>query len=258
MSLAGWGCNNGRVVSELPPPSSRRSGKTPSVKGLVVKEFVKWYEETRGRDATLRAYRRLPVELQVHLDPQRDTFGLLASTWYPVSVVTGMLETIMLGLDHGARASLLRDGIQHAISTTLTGVYRVLFQTLVTPERHAKYAQKIWNQYYNTGTVVGEMRDECHSEQTVTDWQGHHPLLCELSLSSLTLFHEHMGCKNVRVRRTSCVLDARVSAARLRRPSSTKIRAVRVGEDLPTGAPPASGSDPQLAACRFLIQWDPR
>ena len=126
----------------------------------------------------------------------------------------------------------------------------------MTPERHARYAQKIWNQYYNTGIVTGEMRDACHSEQMVTDWEGHHPLLCELSLSSLTVFHEHMGCKNVRVRRTSCVLDSRMSAARLRRPSSTKILAVRPAEAF--AAPAAPGSEPLLAACRFLIQWDPR
>ena len=258
MSLAGCSCNNGGAVLELPAPSSSRSGKTPAIKGLVVMEFVKWYEKTRGREAALRAYRSLPVELQVHLDPQRDNFGLLASTWYPVTVATGVLETITLGLDHDERAVLLRDGIHHALGSTLTGVYRVLFQTLVTPERHARYAQKIWNQYYNTGSVTAEMRDECHSEQVVTDWEGHHPLLCELSLSSLTVFHEHMGCKNVLVRRTSCVLDSRMSAARLRRPSSTKIRAVRAGEQAAAPAPAAPGSDPRLAACRFLIQWDPR
>ncbi len=203
----------------------------------------------------MRAYASLPAELRAHLDPQRDSYGILASTWYPSALVGVMLETITLGLDHDDRAALLQDGVRHAIGSTLTGVYRMLFQTLITPERHAKYAQTIWNQYYNTGTVVGVMRDDCHSEQTVTNWAGHHPLLCELSLSSLTAFHEHMGCENVRVRRTSCVLDARAAARR--RPSSTKIRAVGAGDGTPP-VPPAPGSDPQLAACRFLIQWDPR
>jgi len=201
----------------------------------------------------MRTYTSLPAELRAHLDPERESFGILASTWYPAAMVGVMLETITVGLDHDDRAALLRDGVHHAIGSTLTGVYRVLFETLVTPERHAKYAQKIWNQYYNTGTVVGAMRDEHHSEQTVTDWAGHHPLLCELSLSSLTVFHEHMGCTNVRVRRTSCVLDARAAARR--RPSSTKIPVVRPGETTPP-VPSAPGSDPQLAACRFLIQWD--
>jgi hypothetical protein len=237
-------------------PHSLRPGKVPSIKGLVFKEFVKWYEESRGRERTLRAYDSLPEELRDHLDPQREHFGLLASTWYPASIVSGMLEAITFGLAPDERAALLRDGVHHAIGVTLTGVYKVLFQTLVTPERHAKYAQKIWNQYYNTGTVVGEMLEANRSQQIVTDWPGHHPLLCELSISSLTVFHEHMGCKNVRVRRTSCVLDARLSARHARRPSSTKMRAVRPDED--AGAPPAPPSTPRIEACQFLIQWDER
>lgn len=34
----------------------------PSIKGLVVKEFVRGYEATRRREATLHAYRSLPEE----------------------------------------------------------------------------------------------------------------------------------------------------------------------------------------------------
>ena len=255
MSLAGARGNNVGVLPVPPPPSSV-PGKTPSIKGLVFKEFVRWYEDTRGHEAALEAYRSLPEELQRHLDPERECFGILASTWYPVTVVSGLLESITLGLAHEARGTFLRAGVHHSIGVTLTGVYRVLFQTLVTPERHARYAQKIWNQYYNTGTVVGVMLDEHRSEQIITDWAGHHPILCELSLSSLTVFHEHMGCKNVRVRRTSCVLDSRAAAARLRRPSSTKLRAVQPSEVSPL--PPPSSAEPVVPACRFLIQWDDR
>jgi hypothetical protein len=248
VSLARAGCNNESVVPVPPPPSSV-TGKTPAIKGLVFKEFVRWYEDTRGHDATLQAYGSLADDLRRHLDPDRECFGILASTWYPVAIVSGLLEAITFGLAPDDRSALLRDGVHHAIGVTLTGVYRVLFQTLVTPERHAKYAQKIWNQYYNSGTVVGTMLDENRSEQVVTDWSGHHPLLCELSLSSLTVFHEHMGCKNVRVRRTQCLLDARLGGSRSRRPSSMRMRAVRPGETPPSDDVPA---------CRFLIQWDGR
>ncbi len=225
---------------------------------------MKWYDDTRGRELTLRAYQSLPPELRAHLDPERECFGILASTWYPVHIVSGLLESITLGLAPEERSTLLRNGVHHAIGVTLTGVYKVLFQTLVTPERHAKYAQKIWNQYFNTGTVVGAMLDANRSEQIITDWPGHHPLLCELSISSLTVFHEHMGCTNVRVRRTSCVLDARMSARHARRPSSTHMRAVRRTDDaapappssIPVSVPRAPPSEPYVAACRFLIQWD--
>jgi hypothetical protein len=156
-----------------------------------------------------------------------------------VEVAGGMLEAITFGLTREQRSELLRTGVEQAVGSTLTGVYKVLFKTLVTPERHAKYAQKIWDNYYNTGTVQGRMLDEHRSEQWVTNWPGHHPLLCELSISSLTVFHQHMGCTNVKVNRTACVLDARMSTLPARRLSTTP-------------------STPELEGCQFVIQWQSR
>lgn len=180
----------------------------PRVKGIAFREFVRWYEQTHGREATLKAWRAVPDSLRVELDPDREMFGLLASTWYPIGVATALLEAITWGLGPDERSALLRNGVTHALDVTISGVYRVLFERLVTPERHAKYAQKIWSNFYNTGEVVGRIVGPGRAEQLVRDWNGHHPLLCEMSLSSLTLFHERMGCKNVKVSRTSCVRDA--------------------------------------------------
>ena len=235
--------------------------KVPSIKGLVFREFVRWYEATRGREAALRARDALPLELRAHLDPDRDSFGLLAGSWYPTSIAGGMLESITWGLGPLERSAMLREGIEHAVGTTLTGVYRVLFKTLVTPERHAKYAQKIWDNYYNTGIVQGAMLAENRSEQWVKDWSGHHPLLCELSIWSLTVFHQHMGCKNVKVSRSRCVLDAtRSMRGGVRRPSSTQMRAVgaMMGDGQPAQIPPLAPVESRGEACRFLIQWDSR
>jgi len=202
------------------------------MKGLVFREFVRWYEDTRGRELTLRAYRSLPDTLRAHLDPDREYFGLLAASWYPTEIATAMLESITWALTPEQRTTLLRTGVEHAVGVTLTGVYKILFRTLVTPERHAKYAQKIWDNYYNTGIVEGRMLGENRSEQWVTDWSGHHPLLCELSIWSLTAFHQHMGCSDVKVSRSACVLDGQ--------------RSLR------------SGLQPEAAGCRFLIQWRSR
>lgn len=218
----------------------------------------------------MRAYGSLSPELKTHLDPDRESFGVLAGSWYPTPIVTGLLEAITWGLAPDQRSALFRQGVQHAVGVTLTGVYRVLFRTLVTPERHAKYAQKIWDNYYNSGIVSGAMLGETRSEQWVTDWPGHHPLLCELSIWSLTVFHEHMGCKNVKVRRSSCVVDGQMSK---RRTSSEKMRAVSPVSENSMAPPPPSSSmrvvpsappsgpdsaEPPVEGCRFLIQWSER
>ncbi len=233
--------------------------KVPAIKGLVLREFIRWYEATRGREVALRARDALPLELRAHLDPERELFGLLAGSWYPASVASGLLESITSGLGPLQRTAMLREGIEHAVGTTLTGVYRVLFKTLVTPERHAKYAQKIWDNYYNTGIVQGAMLADNRSEQWVKDWPGHHPVLCELSIWSLTVFHQHMGCTNVKVNRSRCVLDGQHSTrGGVRRPSSTQMRAVgaMMGEGQPAQIPPLAPVESHGEACRFLIQWD--
>lgn len=240
----------------MSPPTSRapERAKTPSIKGLVFREFVRWYEETRGREATMRAYASLGEHLRTHLDPDRDCFGILAGSWYPVDIVGGMLESITWGLTLEQRSALLRSGVNHSVGVTLTGVYKVLFKTLVTPERHAKYAQKIWDNYYNTGTVRGRMLAENRSEQWVIDWSGHHPLLCELSIWSLTVFHEHMGCTNVKVSRSACVLDSQPSLRGPRRSSSTNMKAVDPVKPTEPRIEPEERPD----GCRFLIQWQMR
>ena len=155
----------------------------------------------------LRAIASLPIELQPLINPDIDHYGLLAGSWYPTALAVGLLEHVTWGLHPEQRAAMLRGGVEHAVGVTLTGVYRVLFNTLMTPERHAKYAQKIWDNYYNTGKVVGEIVGPGRAEQHVTEWTGHHLILCELSIWSLTTFHQHMGCKNVKVLRNACILS---------------------------------------------------
>jgi hypothetical protein len=225
--------------------------RAPCLKGIVFREFVQWYEQTRGRDAALRAYDSLTPELRAHLDPQRDYFGLLPGSWYSVHIATGMLEAITWGVGPEERTAMLRAGVEHAVGVTLTGVYRVLFQTLVTPDRHAKYAQKIWSNYYNTGTVEGRILGPGRAEQLVIDWNGHHPLLCELSIHSLTAFHAHMGCQNVKVSRSQCVLD-RQPASRPRVPLSAP--GVRTAP--PSSVQRMASASPAPKGCRFLITWE--
>ncbi len=180
--------------------------RTPSIKGIAFREFIGWYELTRWREAMLRAIEALPLDLRFMIQPDLPHSGLLPGSWYPTALAAKLLENVTWGLDLEQRAALLREGVELAVGVTLTGVYRVLFNTLMNPERHAKYAQKIWDNYYNTGKVVGTLIAPGRAEQGVTDWSGHHPLLCELSIWSLTTFHKHMKCKNVKVSRSACIL----------------------------------------------------
>lgn len=206
------------------------------MKGLAFREFVAWYGRTRGEEAMLRAFESMAPALErAGLARDRECFGILPGSWYPVSIATGLLQRITLGHGIEERNAVLRDGARHTLEVTLRGVYRVLFRKLMTPERHARYTQNVWSNFYNTGTVTGRVLEDGRAEQVVVDWAGHHPLLCELSIWSLTTMYEMMELANVRVRRTSC---AHAPGA--------------------TGRAPAFGADDaEPPACRYLITWDP-
>lgn len=210
------------------------TAREPAIKGLAFREFVHWYERTRGEAAMTRAFEAMAPALErAGLVRERECFGILPGSWYPVSIATGLLEHIATGHGIEERNAVLREGARHTLEVTLRGVYRVLFQKLMTPERHAQYTQKIWSNFYNTGTVTGRVVEEGRAEQTVTDWAGHHPLLCELSIWTLTTMYEMMELRSVRVRRTSCAYAA-----------------------TPAGRRPASAESAEPPACRYLITWD--
>lgn len=192
----------------------------PKIKGLAFREFVRWYNTEHGPSVLQASAQALPNDLRAQLDVSRADFGILAGSWYPVVMATTFLEAISRGLSPEQRMEVLRGATDQALGNMLTGVYRSLFEKLVTPERHARYAQNIFRTFYNTGTVVGEVLEPGRAEQAVSDWAGHHPILCELSVLSLTAFHRSMKLENVRVTRLSCILG---------------------------GAP----------SCRFSIRWDP-
>jgi hypothetical protein len=86
-------------------------------------------------------------------------------------------------------------------------VYRVLFETMMSPARYAKNAQKLFSRYYDAGTMTKTALSPTSHRSTVTGWQAHHPFLCELLLYTGVYVYRAMGCKDVKMERTACVGD---------------------------------------------------
>jgi len=152
----------------------------PKIKGLAFREFVRWYNTEHGPSVLQASAQALPNDLRAQLDVSRADFGILAGSWYPVVMATTFLEAISRGLSPEQRMEVLRGATDQALGNMLTGVYRSLFEKLVTPERHARYAQNIFRTFYNTGTVVGEVRgpaarahiDACAQRYMGVDYPG--------------------------------------------------------------------------------------
>jgi hypothetical protein len=177
------------------------------MKGSHVRQFFVWYTEQGGQERTARLLYRVAERYRQLFDPKSADLGILDSTWYPAESIHSLVDGIIDGLTPSERTQLARDGARIAIQATLRGVYRWLFEMMMTPERYVRKAQTLFSRYNEPG-VLTKTETAPHTHLTVVrGWTGHHPYMCELLFYSGIAVYEAMGCRNVVGRRLGCVSE---------------------------------------------------
>jgi hypothetical protein len=179
--------------------------RTAHVKGSGLHALFDWYLRQHGRPELLRLVEDLPPEARRRFDPRDERLGVLASNWYPAPLVHDLLERITAGLSPEARAAVAWEMGQIAAEVALTGLYRLLFQAMMSPERYARHVQKMFSRYFDDGVIVKTPRGPCLHHTSIHDWGGHHPLLCAMCVSSSVYVYTALGCRDVRTRSLGCV-----------------------------------------------------
>lgn len=187
------------------PATAPQASNEPHVKGLAFERLLDWYARTHGEDRLRAVVDALPAELKQHLDAKSAGHGVLANVWYPATLAHGLLNGMTRGLSAKQRTELADAGAEAIIRANLRGVYKVLFQLFMTPERYANRAQALWDRYYDTGIVTKTIESPTKHVSVIAEWRSHHPVLCEMNASSGRIIYEELGCKNVKVERTACV-----------------------------------------------------
>lgn len=182
-----------------------KSRAVPKIKGVALESFLEWYARTEGKETLLAIVRQLPEEQRSALATGDRGFGILASVWYDAPLIHGILDGMTRGRDAAARARLVEQGADATVRSHLRGIYKVLFQLFMTPERYASRAQALWDRYYDSGVVEKTVEAPNRHSAVVRDWASHHPILCEMNAATGKIIYEELGCKNVRSERTSCV-----------------------------------------------------
>lgn len=175
------------------------------IKGAAFREFLTWYVLRNGESALRAVADRMDPEWRAHLDPERTVLGVLASEWYPAALVHSLLDALTGGLSTDARAEMADQAARAIMNRMLRGVYKTLFQLMATPERYQRFGPKLWDAYYDTGSFRIEMPDDLTSICRISNWDAHHPFICDLNCASAPPVYELMGCKGARVIRTECV-----------------------------------------------------
>jgi hypothetical protein len=172
-----------------------------------VHHFVRWVSRNVGADVLVRAAKTIPAPRRGGLRPTEMFLGVIASRWYPADAVHALLDALLADEDCPAADALVSEAIGEVMDGTLGGVYRVLFSWMASPSRYAKYAPKLWGSYYADGVMQVTETSDHSSATTISEWEGHHALLCAAHVEAARSIYDRMGCRDVRVRRVSCVSD---------------------------------------------------
>jgi hypothetical protein len=177
----------------------------PRIKGAAIREFLLWYAGEHGAERLPALAARMRAENRVLFDLAQRHLGVIASSWYPAPAIHELLDLMSEGLSAAQRERLVRNGAQATIAATLRGVYRLLFETMMSPERYARNAQKLFSRYCDTGTMEKTAPAPRTHRSVIRDWTSHHPLLCDFILHTGVYVYGAMGCRDVRLEKQACV-----------------------------------------------------
>jgi hypothetical protein len=199
-------------MSRLVAIASRTSGSeidAGHVKGAALREFLVWLEQTYGRERLDAIARRLPHEVHaaLRLDVAGRSLGVLSSRWYPADAIHALFDVVFDGLDPDERRALVDRSADAVMAATLHGVYQVLFKWLATPERYARFAERLWSSYYDTGAMRVVQASPARAVCTITDWRSHHPAACDMNRAAAEAIYRAMGCRGVVTVRECCVTE---------------------------------------------------
>jgi len=203
--------HRGRYESEVTSSSGTAgtASDTGHVKGAALREFLAWLEQAYGRDRLVEIARGLPASAHaaLRLDVAAASLGVLSSRWYPGDAIHRLFDRVFEGLGPAERAELVDRSADAVMAATLHGVYQVLFKWLATPERYARFADRLWRSYYDTGVMHVVQNGPDMALCTITGWRSHHPAACDMNRAAAAAIYRAMGCRGVTTVRECCVAD---------------------------------------------------
>jgi hypothetical protein len=193
--------DSGKLGDREAMPIAAPATDVGHIKGAAFREFVVWYAARFGREKLSRA---VPAYAESFLKPAGEALGVLPNVWYPAQVVHDLLDGLVRDFDDAELERVAQEAANQIMSKTLRGVYRAIFNLLVTPDRYSRHIDKLWALHYDTGRPMIELIGPCEHRVRYVDWRSHHPFICRLNMSATVPIYSAMGCRDVSWTRVSC------------------------------------------------------
>lgn len=172
-----------------------------NIKGAAFREFILWYSGRFGHERLARA---VPQSTAHVLSPSAEDLGVLPNIWYRAEVVHALMDGLITGFAEDELDRIAQDAAIHIMNKTLRGVYRAVFNLLVTPDRYSRHIDKLWSLHYDTGRPVIDPLGPTEHRVRYVDWRSHHPFICRLNMSAAIPIYSAMGCRTVSWSRVAC------------------------------------------------------
>jgi serine/threonine protein kinase len=192
-------------------PSARSSGSIRAaqargrIKGTAVRAGLLWFAEVYGEPLLARVFELATPELKAVLRSGEPAFGVMASAWYGTQLMGDLLDLLQ-------RAAFLEDSrellsrLAAAVARdNLGGVYRALFRLIASPPMLEANAQRVWNTYFDEGTITVRVTAPGSFEVKLQGWSHHHSTICLLLSPFAEQLLRAIGYNALVVERTQCV-----------------------------------------------------
>lgn len=179
-------------------------GPPARIKGAVIRDFILWHVRENGQGPLARAVQRLPADQRDVFDLAKEGLGVLSSDWIAASAVHAVLDDLTKGLSAAEYDELARKAADAAISGMMTGVQKIVFATLMTPNAYAKIVNLAFRLNYEHGRVISEQLGPTRQRGYVEGWASHHPFLCRLNVEIKARVYRAMKCEDVRIEARFC------------------------------------------------------
>jgi hypothetical protein len=174
----------------------------PCIRGAAISGFIRWYEQHYGAARLVTELGRLPGHTRERLDLIASN-TLFDSKWYLAADVHALVDTI--GGDFRERREIVDLGAREAARYTLSGVNRTLLRLFVTPALYARLGPRMWEKYYNHGSIEHTVEKAGRLTTRIRGWHAHHPLICDICMPTAVYIFQTMGLSDVRIERPACV-----------------------------------------------------
>jgi hypothetical protein len=176
------------------------------MKGAAVRAVIAWFGETYGGDDVwARVLDRCSPELRSILRLGDPALGVIASGWYPTPLAGELIDVLgQLAAPADAHEFVARLGAAIA-RDNVTGVYRALFRLVASPTLLEANAQRVWQTYFDEGTLTITTPAAGCFEGRVRGWSRHHPSVCRAMGPLLEHALRSVGYAGLVVARPHCV-----------------------------------------------------